>query len=154
MQPRRQHFRWLWETAARRWGEEPGYIKVLQRMAGHLNVKIVLLIKETRYIRLRSLALLYVWEDARVWAHWNHSFDLHFSYLGPVSWVFTSWVSSGLTVGSGYRLMAARCQVCFSCLSSLRAHKLSIHGGCSHWWLWDPCLLLCQAIFHFSLSIP
>ena len=22
----------------------------------------------------------------KVWAHWNHSFDIHFSCLGPVSW--------------------------------------------------------------------
>ena len=35
-------------------------------------------------------------EDARVWAHWNHSFDLHLSYLGPVSCAFTSW---GFTTG-------------------------------------------------------
>ena len=27
----------------------------------------------------------YAWEDARVWDHWNHSFDVHLSYLGPVS---------------------------------------------------------------------
>ena len=45
--------------------------------------------------------LCYVWEDARVWAHWNHSFDMHLSYLGPVSCVFSSWVSSGCTFGDG-----------------------------------------------------
>ena len=33
------------------------------------NIKILLLIKETRYVKLRNLALFYVWEDARVWAH-------------------------------------------------------------------------------------
>ena len=25
--------------------------------------------------------LFFVWEDGRVWAHWNHSFDMHLSYL-------------------------------------------------------------------------
>ena len=41
-----------------------------------------------------------VWEDARVWAHWSHSFDMQISFLGPVSCVLTSWISSGHTVGS------------------------------------------------------
>ena len=36
----------------------------------------------------RNLALFYVWEDARGWALWNHSFHMHFSYLGLVSCVF------------------------------------------------------------------
>ena len=49
-----------------------------------------------------------------VWAHWNHSFDMHLTYLGPIF-----WVSSGLTS--------------------------------SHRWLWYPCLLLWQEIFHFSV---
>ena len=25
-----------------------------------------------------------------------------------------------------------------SFLSSLKAHQLTIHGGCNHWWLWHP----------------
>ena len=40
------------------------------------------------------------WEDARVWAWWNHSFGMHLSYLGPVSSVFTSWDSSGCSLMS------------------------------------------------------
>ena len=52
--------------------------------------------------------LFCVWGDARVWAHWNHSFDMHLSYLGPGSCVFTSWVSSELSV------------------------------VCNQWWLWQP----------------
>ena len=43
----------------------------------------------------------------------NHSLYTHLSYLGPVSCVFTSWVSSGLTRGSGCSLMAAKWQVFF-----------------------------------------
>ena len=49
-----------------------------------------------------------IWEDAKVWAHWNHSFDMPLSSLGPVSCVSTSWVSPGLMIGSGCSLMAAR----------------------------------------------
>lgn len=41
-----------------------------------------------------TLALFYVWDDARVWAHWNHAFDTHLSCLGPVSCSFQSWVPS------------------------------------------------------------
>ena len=32
----------------------------------------------------------------KIWAQWNHFFDMHLSYLGQISCVFTSWVSSGL----------------------------------------------------------
>ena len=71
------------------------------------------LIKENQIPKLTHWVLFYVWEDPRVWAHWNHSFDLHLSSLGPVSCVFTSWVSSGLTVGSGCSLVAPRWQVFF-----------------------------------------
>ena len=35
-----------------------------------------------------NVVLFYVWEDARVWAYWNHSFYMHFNYLGPVSCIF------------------------------------------------------------------
>ena len=92
---------------------EPAYIEVLQQRAGCLNSKQLLLIKENQIPKLKNWVLFYVWEDARVWAHWNHSFDMHLSSLGPVSCVFTSWVSSGLTVGSGCSLMAPRWQVFF-----------------------------------------
>ena len=53
-----------------------------------------------------------LWKVARVWAHWNHSLYMHFSYT-----VFFSILSSlGLTTGSGYNLMAVRSQVFFSFL--------------------------------------
>ena len=41
------------------------------------------------------LALFYVWEDISMWAHWNHPFDMHLNYLGPVSYFSPSWISSG-----------------------------------------------------------
>ena len=31
------------------------------------------------------LALVCVWEDARFWARWNYSFEVHLNCLGPVS---------------------------------------------------------------------
>ena len=55
-------------TALRRRGGEPGYTEVVQQRAGSLKVKMLLL-KKTRYPKLRNLALFCVWEDAGVWAH-------------------------------------------------------------------------------------
>ena len=135
----------------RGWGE-PGYVGVLQQRAGSVNVKRLLLIKKTRYVKLRNLVLFCVWEGARVWVHWNHSFDMHLSSLRPVSCVFTSWVSSGLTVGRACSLMAARWQVFFptwvpSGLTSSPQAGAAIADDCD-----VLCLLIRQAIFH--LSIP
>ena len=50
--------------------------------------------------------------------------------LGLVSCGFTFWVSSRLTIRSGYSLMAIRWQVFFS------SHQLSLGGGCNCSWLW------------------
>ena len=60
-------------------------------------------------------APFFVSEDARIWGLRNHSFERNmcWNYLGLVPFVFTSGVSSGLTVGSGCSLMAARWQVFF-----------------------------------------
>ena len=50
-------------------GRGRSYIKVLQQRVDSLNIKRLLLIKENGYFKLRNLALFFVWEDARVWAH-------------------------------------------------------------------------------------
>ena len=47
------------------------------------------------------LMLSYISEDARIWAHWNYSFDMHLNYLGPVFLFFLHpkfpfWRSTGL----------------------------------------------------------
>ena len=54
-------------TALRRRRQEPSYIEVPQHRAGNVNSKRLLQ------------------EDARVEAHWNHSFDMNLTYLGSVS---------------------------------------------------------------------
>ena len=46
---------------------------------------------------MNNLVLFYVWKNARVWAHWNYSFDVHLSYLGPISCVCV--VGGGLFQG-------------------------------------------------------
>ena len=43
--------------------------------------------------------MILVWEDARVWAHSNHSFDIHFNYLGAPSYFSPSWIHSEPTLG-------------------------------------------------------
>ena len=65
----------------------------------------------------------------RVWVHWNHSFDMHLSYVRPLSCFFTSWAPLEFTMGSGCCLMAA------VCVQSL-----------SHVWLFETsCTVACQA---------
>ena len=40
--------------------------------------------------------LFCVCEDAKVWAHWNYSLDMHLNYLGLVSCLFDSILNSPL----------------------------------------------------------
>ena len=62
---------------------------------------------------------------------------MYLSYRLSGFWVFTSWISSGLTLVSGCSLMATTPN---SLLNSLKAHQLTSSGGCNHWWLWHPLL--------------
>ena len=65
--------------------EEPGYIGILNLKPGRWNIKRLPLMKDARHLKLMNLVLFYVLEDTRVWAHGNHSFDMHLSYPTPVS---------------------------------------------------------------------
>ena len=56
------------------------------------------LLKKTKYLKLRNLVLFCIWEDARVRAYWNHSFDMHLSYLVSISYVFSPWIYWGCTI--------------------------------------------------------
>ena len=74
------------------------------------------------------LVLFCVWEDARVWAHWNYSLDGHLDYLRPVS--------------------QAQNASCFSSiLNFLRAH---------HWWAdaMGNCLMLIELGLGGSIPGP
>ena len=97
--------------------------------------------------------LLCVWQDARVWAHWNDSFHIHLSYLGSVSCVFHILPrSSVLTRGSRGSLMATRQQVLFSFLSALQAQKF-MFGGPESPMVVTSLLLTWQEILHFSVYV-
>ena len=106
-------------------------------------------LKKIRYPKLRNLGLFYVWEDARVWTHRNHSFPRHLSYLGPVSCVFHILSSSVLTIGSGCSLLTAG--LCKNSSPSwvplgLRDSHMESQNC---WWLLQPCSLLQQ---EYSIS--
>ena len=79
--------------------EEPGYIGVLQQKPGNWSIKRLLLVKENQTSQMNVWELFYVWEDARVWAHWNHSFEVHLSYLRPVFGSVPPWIPSGGKTG-------------------------------------------------------
>ena len=56
-----------------------------------------------------QLLSFYVWEDARVWAHCNHSFHTHLSCLGPVFHIFSP--SEFLSVYQREWLQPCGCQM-------------------------------------------
>ena len=62
---------------------------------------------KTIYLKLMNLVLFCVWEDERVWAHWNPSLDVQLNCLGPASCFFSpespqgalSWVAPSMAEG-------------------------------------------------------
>ena len=56
-----------------------------------------------------NLEIFRVWEDARGWVPWNHSFDMHLNYLGPVSCFSPSWNPSSCTIGYGRQCFNPHC---------------------------------------------
>ena len=107
----------LRELLWRRRGEEPASIEVLQQRAGSLNIKRLVL-KKPRYPKLRSLELFYIWENARAWAHWNHSFHRHLCLPGPAS------CCSRPERPWGVACSPDGCRIFFSRWSILRGQKL------------------------------
>ena len=61
--------------------EELGSIGVLQQKPGSWNIKLLMLIKGNQITQINECSGFFVWEDARVWDHWNCHFDMHFSSL-------------------------------------------------------------------------
>ena len=64
------------------------------------------------------------WEVTRIWAHRNSFFHMRLSASIPFLHPELSFL--GLTIGSGYSLVAGWWPVFFSFLSSLRAHQLTL----------------------------
>ena len=134
-----------WENSSEEMEGARLYRSFITKWAGSLNIKSLLLMKENQLSQVKKFRLFSVCKDARIWAHWNHFFDIYLSYLGPVScFQILSFLSSGLTVGIGCSLRAGILPE-FPQISP--AHHC---GGCNCWGLWPPCLLTWQEIFHFS----
>ena len=137
------------------WGGE-GSSQVIWKFCNKRQVvwtQKIIVKEKTRYPKLRNLALFYLWENARVWPHWNHSFHMHLHSLGPVSCVFHILSSSVLTAGSGCSLMATKLGR-YSSPSRVPLGLRNSHlKGKNLWWLWHSCLLIWQEIFHFSTHI-
>ena len=96
-------------------------------------------------------------QDATIWCstrnHWNHSFHVHLSCLGPASWdLIFHILSSSLTVGSGSSSLwqLTGCHIAGTILPGLRNSYLE---GWNSWWLWHPCLLIWQEILHSTLGV-
>ena len=68
-----------------------------QKKTGSWNIKILLLIKGKQTSQINEFTT-FLWEDARVWDHWNHFFNIYLNYLGPVLCSFPSWIPSGCMV--------------------------------------------------------
>ena len=88
------------QTALRDCSEKEGSPNIQgfwQQKLGSQNIKKWLL-KKTGYLKLVNLVLFSVWEDPRIWAHWNQSFAMHLNYQGPVSCFSPFWIPSGCTI--------------------------------------------------------
>ena len=74
--------------------EETGYTGVFlktkqeNKMHGQTS-KYHLSSQKKQALKLMIVVLLHIWEDARLWAHWNYSFDMHVSYLFSISILFS-----------------------------------------------------------------
>ena len=106
------------------------------------NVKRLLLIKENQVSEVKEFsAFLCMQESWKMQESWlPEIIPLICTSAIWGQYPDTSWVSSGLTAGSGCSPMAARWQVFFSALSFLRAHQLTLEGY-NHWWLWHPLFI-------------
>ena len=83
-----------------------------------------------------KLVLCYTTDKARVWARWNHSFDVHLSALGPVSCLFPHPESPR---GALVRRLGSWQPVCL--------HPEFPQGSLWGWLLWlDGCDILCLLI--------
>ena len=109
--------RWMWvwvNSGSWWWTGRPGMLRFmgLQRVRHDWATDLI-----WRYLTLINVALFCIW------AHWNHSFDLHFNCLGPISCFSPSWIPSWFADGC----------------------------GCNGRWL-DCCNILCLLIWQHSSS--
>ena len=93
----------------RRQKEEPGYTEVLQQMAGRLNIKTLLLIKENRILQVKEFRTYPTYGTMQE-SGLTEIFRRTSPIWRPVSCAFhiLNFLSSGLLIGSSCSLMAAQ----------------------------------------------
>ena len=120
------------ERLLRRDKGEPGYIGVFATKTKYRNIKGLLLIKENQTSQVKEFSAFLCMGRCKIWAHWNHSFDMYLSYLGASL-------------------------LCFLILSLLRVHRCRAHhwGGYNvmAWWRQHPLFTdMAGNIFHLQLG--
>ena len=90
MKPIRQPLRYFWVTDPKRQGRSQIYRNFWK------STNLVVRTSKRLLLMLMNLALFYRWEDARVWAHWNHFLGMNLTYLdlGSASCFSSSWIPS------------------------------------------------------------
>ena len=78
-------------------------------------------------------------------------FHIHPSCLGKYPVFVTSWVPQCSPWGVAAASWLPCCR--YSPFQFLLGLRNSHWEGWNHWWLWHPCLLIPQGIFHFSPSL-
>ena len=93
----------------RRQKEEPGYTEVLQQMAGRLNIKTLLLIKENHILQVKEFRTYPTYGTMQE-SGLTEIFRRTSPIWRPVSCAFhiLNFLSSGLLIGSSCSLMAAQ----------------------------------------------
>ena len=99
----KQPLRKLWGTVPRSKGEARIYRSFCWKQKHVVEHQKMTANHKNQTSQVIILVLFCVWEDARVWAHWNYSFDMHLNYLGLVScFLHPEFPSRGTTeVGGG-----------------------------------------------------
>ena len=95
LQAGRQHFNNPERIALRRQGEEPGYIEALEQKAGNLNIKGLLLIKESQMSQVKEFSAFLCMRRCKSLGSLKPFLWYASQLLGPVACVFTSWAPLG-----------------------------------------------------------
>ena len=102
----RQHLKKPWENCLEEAGEKPGYVEALKQRAGSLNMKRLLLIKESQITQVKEFrAFLYMGRckilGSMKWFLWYVPQLSGASFMG---FHILRFLSSGVLGGSGYSL--------------------------------------------------
>ena len=100
--PGRQPLSWV--NSSKQAREEPGYTggSAGGKRKNVVQHREITADHKTQHLKLTITVFSYVWEDARVWAHWIYSPDMRLNHLGPGCYFSPFWIPSRYTVDGGY----------------------------------------------------